>query len=132
MIICDILFMSYPFLASQQVDNVGALEMATKSLIFLVLLGIGGYLFVVYFKRCKSLRSVCVSKFFNKNDINVISMRHLAGRTYMVAIEHFGKRFLLAVSDSKVEKISEWETKCDEQHNSQHSYDSQPQHKKNL
>ena len=48
----------------------------------------------------------------------------------MVAIEHFGKRFLLAVSDSKVEKISEWETKCDDQYNSQHSHDSQ--HTKNL
>ncbi|MDR1401706.1 MAG: hypothetical protein LBI81_01980 [Puniceicoccales bacterium] len=87
--------------------QISIFEMIVRSAIFLALLALGGYFFVLFHRRgyftCKKTAGR------DCDDIKIIAIRILCGKKHLTSIEHFGKRFLLLVTNDRVEKLSEWE-----------------------
>jgi flagellar biogenesis protein FliO len=84
-------------------------EMIMRMVLFLVLLALGGYFFVLLSRRgCFCFRKSASNK-RSGDEIKVVSIRILSGKKYLAVIEHFGRRFLLALTGDRVDKLSEWE-----------------------
>ncbi|MDR2628515.1 MAG: flagellar biosynthetic protein FliO [Puniceicoccales bacterium] len=82
-------------------------SMVVRTVIFLSLLALGGYFFIQFHRRgyfCNYKNSPKASR----DEIKVVAIRILSGRKYLTAVEHYGKRFLLALTNDKIEKLSEW------------------------
>jgi flagellar biogenesis protein FliO len=82
-------------------------SMVVRTAIFLSLLALGGYFFVQFYRRgyfCNYKNTPKASH----DEIKVVAIRILNGRKYLTVIEHYGKRFLLALTNDKIEKLSEW------------------------
>ncbi|MDR2432285.1 MAG: flagellar biosynthetic protein FliO [Puniceicoccales bacterium] len=87
--------------------QISVASMVVRTAIFLSLLALGGYFFVQFHRRgyfCNYKNSSKVSC----DEIKVVAVRILSGRKYLTVIEHYGKRFLLALTNDKIEKLSEW------------------------
>ncbi|MDR2779378.1 MAG: flagellar biosynthetic protein FliO [Puniceicoccales bacterium] len=104
-------------------SQISIAAMLIRTAIFLSLLALGGYFFVQlhrrgYFCNCKSTPNT------SRDDIKVIAIRILSGKKYLTVIEHYGKRFLLALTNDKIEKLAEWDLEISQQSmsasNSQH------------
>jgi hypothetical protein len=91
----------------------GVAEAVVNALLFLILLAVGGYLFVFFFKRSRFGGHLAPSARRNGDEIKVIALR-VIGRKCLVVVEHFGRRFLLAMVSDGVVKVSEWEISGDE------------------
>ncbi|MDR1413883.1 MAG: flagellar biosynthetic protein FliO [Puniceicoccales bacterium] len=104
-----ILFMGEALAAPGQIS---VFEMVVRTAIFLSLLALGGYFFVLFHRRgyfsCKK------SSERESDEIKVISIRILTGKKLLTSVEHFGKRFLLAITNDRVEKLAEWEIQKEE------------------
>jgi flagellar biogenesis protein FliO len=81
--------------------------MVVRTAIFLSLLALGGYFFVQFHRRGYFCNYKGPSK-ASGDEIKVVAIRILSGRKYLTVIEHYGKRFLLALTNDKIEKLSEW------------------------
>ncbi|MDR1528584.1 MAG: flagellar biosynthetic protein FliO [Puniceicoccales bacterium] len=82
-------------------------SMVVRTAIFLSLLALGGYFFIQFHRRgyfCNHRNSQKASH----DEIKVVAIRILSGRKYLTVIEHYGKRFLLALTNDRIEKLSEW------------------------
>ncbi|MDR1891227.1 MAG: flagellar biosynthetic protein FliO [Puniceicoccales bacterium] len=87
--------------------QISTLAMVVRTAIFLALLALGGYFFVQfhrrgYFGNCKNRPNT------SRDEIKVVAIRILGGKKHLTAIEHYGKRFLLALTNDKIEKLAEW------------------------
>ncbi|MDR1173276.1 MAG: flagellar biosynthetic protein FliO [Puniceicoccales bacterium] len=87
--------------------QISIVSMVVRTAIFLSLLALGGYFFVQFHKRgyfCNYKNTPKASR----DEIKVVAIRILSGRKYLTVVEHYGKRFLLALTNDKIEKLSEW------------------------
>jgi flagellar biogenesis protein FliO len=83
-------------------------SMMVRTAIFLSLLALCGDFFVQFHRRgyfCNYKNT----PFVPHNEIKVVAIRILSGKKYLTVIEHYGKRFLLALTNDRIEKLSEWD-----------------------
>ncbi|MDR2602957.1 MAG: flagellar biosynthetic protein FliO [Puniceicoccales bacterium] len=104
---CDLLITSILGEVLATPTQISIASMVVRTAIFLSLLALGGYFFVQFHRRgyfCNYKNSPKTSC----DEIKVVAIRILSGRKYLTVIEHYGKRFLLALTNDKIEKLSEW------------------------
>jgi hypothetical protein len=101
----------FPFLgeALAPASSTGVMDMLVRTAVFLFLLGAGGYFFVFFHRRGYFGSGKDTDNKSCHDGIRVVSMRILSGRKYLVVVEHFNRRFLLAVANDKIESLSLWD-----------------------
>jgi flagellar biogenesis protein FliO len=95
--------------AASPVGQMGVAETIVCTLIFLALLAFGGYFFVLFHRRGYFGRHMASGVASSTDEIRVISIRIMGGKKYLAVVEHLDRRFLLALTHDKVDKISEWD-----------------------
>jgi hypothetical protein len=89
--------------------QVSVAEMVVRTVLFLMLLALGGYFFVLFHRRGYFCQRTGAGTRAVANDIRIVSMRPVVARKYLAAVEHLGRRFLLAFTNDGVVKLAEWE-----------------------
>ena len=85
--------------------NLSSFDMIVRSVIFLLLLALGGYLFVQLYRQ----RPFAKDEKNNKtHDIIVKSVRIVGHKKSLMLIECNGKRILIGLSDNSISKLTEW------------------------
>ncbi|MDR1433067.1 MAG: flagellar biosynthetic protein FliO [Puniceicoccales bacterium] len=89
--------------------QIGIAEIIVRTAIFLALLALGGYFFVLFHRRGYFCGCGNAARKRDCDDIKIIATRMLGGKKYLTVVEHFGKRFFLAATNDRIEKLSEWD-----------------------
>jgi flagellar biogenesis protein FliO len=90
-----------------------------RTAIFLAMLALGGYFFVIfhrngYFGHGKIHGNTSSPSKPNGDEIRIIATRMLGNRKCLTVVEYLDKRFLIAMANDRVEKLSEWDVKSPE------------------
>jgi flagellar biogenesis protein FliO len=96
--------------AAASAAQVSVADTVIRTLVFLALLALGGYFFVLFHRRGYFANQKSTAANRGADEIRIVAVRLLNGRKYLAVVEHFGRRFLLALTNDKIDKISEWDT----------------------
>jgi flagellar biogenesis protein FliO len=89
--------------------QIGIAETVVRMAIFLALLALGGYFFVLFHRRGYFGNTLASPLKRVGDEIQIIAMRPIGGKKLLTVVEHRGRRFLLALTNDSVCKISEWD-----------------------
>jgi flagellar biogenesis protein FliO len=89
--------------------QIGVAEMVVRTVLFLMLLALGGYFFVLFHRRGYFRQGAGGNARDRADDIRIVALRPMATKKYLVAVEHGDRRFLLALTGDRVVKLAEWE-----------------------
>lgn len=90
---------------SQHTAEIGLMQAVFKTAIFLITIGIGGYMLVMFRRHGFLGISKSNEKISCKERIKIVDTKMLGSGKYLSIIEYSGKKVMVAINKSEIRKI---------------------------